>query len=33
MGRTFRTNEEKRDAYMKLAGKLEGRRLLGKPRR
>jgi hypothetical protein len=33
MGRACRTNGGKRNAYRILAGKLEGKRPLGRPRR
>jgi hypothetical protein len=33
MGRTCSTNGEKRNAYMILVGKPEGKRPLGRPRR
>jgi hypothetical protein len=33
MGRAYRTNGEKRNAYMILAGKPEGKRSLGRSRR
>jgi hypothetical protein len=32
MDRTYSTNEEKRNAYRKLAGKKEGKKTLGRPR-
>jgi hypothetical protein len=32
MDRACSTNEEKRNAYRKLVGKLEGKRPLGRPR-
>jgi hypothetical protein len=33
MGREYSTNEAKRNAYIILVGKPEGRRLIGKPER
>jgi hypothetical protein len=33
MGRAYRTNGEKRNAYRILVGKAEGKRPLGRPRR
>jgi hypothetical protein len=33
LGRAYTTNEEKRNTYMILVGKPEGKRRLGRPRR